>query len=122
MSSRQEQTNRIKGNTFKHDEQLLSKASQIILQTIPPAGNTIHLLVQIFLVLSDESLPYCLGQGQFLAWSFLPPICRLKTTSVRLERFSHQLFSARPPDLDPFSPELGSVSLKEIMLDSEKAE
>ena len=55
MSSRQEQTSRIKGNTFKHDEQLLSKASQIILQIVPPAGNTFHLLVQIFLVLLQAS-------------------------------------------------------------------
>ena len=55
MSSRQEQTSRIKGNTFKHDEQLLSKASQIILQIVPPAGNTFHLIVQIFLVLLQAS-------------------------------------------------------------------
>ena len=55
MSSRQEQTSWIKRNTFKHDEQLLSKASQITLQIVPPAGNTFHLLGQIFLVLLQAS-------------------------------------------------------------------
>ena len=55
MSSRQEKTSRIKENTFKHDKQLLSKASQITLQIVPPAGNTLNLLVQIFLVLLQAS-------------------------------------------------------------------
>lgn len=55
MPSRREQTSRIKENTFKHDEQLLSKASQITLQIVPPAGDTFHLLVQIDLVLLQAS-------------------------------------------------------------------
>ena len=70
MSSRQEQTSRIKENTFKHDEQLLSKASQIILQIVPPAGNTIHLLVQIFLVRLQASR-FLIG---FVKGSFQPGV------------------------------------------------
>ena len=70
MSSRQEQTSRIKENTFKHDEQLLSKASQITLQIVPPAGNTFHLLIQIFLVLLQASR-FLIG---FVKGSFQPRV------------------------------------------------
>ena len=37
--------------TFKLDEQLLSKASQIALQIVPPASDAFHLLVQVEIVL-----------------------------------------------------------------------
>ena len=55
MSSRQEQTSRIKENTFKHDEQLLGKTSQIVLQIVPLASNAFHLFGQIILVLLQAS-------------------------------------------------------------------
>ena len=55
MSSRQRQVSRFKENTFKHDEQLLGKTSQIILQIVPLASNAFHLLIQIVLVLLQTS-------------------------------------------------------------------
>ena len=70
MLNRQEQTSRIKGNTFKHDEQLFSMASQIILQIVPSAGNTFRLLVQIFLVLLQASR-FLIG---FVKGSFQPGV------------------------------------------------
>src|SRR3954470_7350404 len=49
---------------------------------------------------------------QILSWSSLPPICRLKPTSVQPEQFCHQPSSVQQPDLDPSLPEPGSVFLK----------
>ena len=41
--------------TFKLDEQLLGKAPQIALQTVPPASDAFHLLAQVEVIL----LPAC---------------------------------------------------------------
>jgi len=70
MLSRQQQVSRAKESTFKHDEQLLIKASQITLQIVPPASNAFHLLVQIVLVLLQASR-FLIG---FVKGSFQPGV------------------------------------------------
>ena len=55
MSSRQQQVSRAKESTFKHDEQLLGKSSQIILQVISLAGDVFHFVGQGPLVLLQTS-------------------------------------------------------------------
>ena len=56
--------------TFKLDEQLLGKTSQIALQIIPPASDAFHFLVQVEVIL----LPACTLPVGFIQSGLQPGI------------------------------------------------